>query len=89
MRPNLDQRFKTNRNNNIINNKRSNLHYDNNVNNNLPNLTWSFSSSNKRDSHYVLPAFWDMFSFKNATYSKLDCTIVINDPLDGKLDQLM
>ena len=75
VRPNLDQRFKTDRSNN-------------NASNNLPNANSSLSRSNKRDPNYVLPAFRDKFRYNNATYSKLNCKIVINDPLDGKINLL-
>lgn len=77
VRPNLNQRHKTERNNS----RKDNTHYNN-------NNKESFTRTNKRDPNYVLPAYRDKFRYNNATYSKLNCKIAINDPLEGKIDQL-
>ncbi|KAK5773804.1 Mud2p PWA37_003849 [Arxiozyma heterogenica] len=91
VRPNLNQRYMVERNNS----NKNNTYYNNNNNNNITNSPNNignnnsyFTRPNKRDPNYVLPAFRDKFRYNNATCSKLNCKIVINDPLEGKLDLL-
>lgn len=80
VRPNMDQRYNTQDvSNNSNHNSRSNL-VNRRPNKNVPQL--------HKDPNYVPPAFRDQFRYNNATYSRLNCTVIINNPLIDKIDTL-
>lgn len=46
------------------------------------------NTSHGKDPNYVPPAFRDKFRYHNATHSKVNCTLIVSDPLEGKQDTL-
>ncbi|CAL9735222.1 splicing factor Mud2p [Monosporozyma servazzii] len=74
---------------NIEHSYTQNNHRNNNIPNHNPmNKRINAATHGPKDANYIAPAFRDKFRYNNATYSKLNCKLIINDPLEGKLDML-
>ena len=77
-RPDMEQNYNQHKHRN---NNNSTYHNNTNKRNNTTN-------HGPKDANYVAPAFRDKFRYNNATYSKINCKLIINDPLEEKLGTL-